>query len=149
MPTIQLPTIFSELLRSLNARDVRYLVIGGYAVAYHGHPRTTGDIGIWVEQSETNALRVVEALDAFGFSVPALKPDLFLQDNQIIRMGRPPLRAEVLTSASGVEFAACYERRVRGEMGDVEASLISLDDLKENKRASGRHKDLDDLERLP
>lgn len=149
MTTIPFPTEFSELLRSLNAHEVKYLVIGGYAVAFHGHPRTTGDIDIWVEQSEENARRVVEALDAFGFGVAALDPTLFLKDHQVTRMGRPPLRVDVLTTPSGVDFAACYERRVEGKLGDVETSIISLDDLKESKRASGRHKDLNDLEQLP
>ena len=149
MPTIQLPTEFSELLKSLGAHEVRYLVVGGYAVAYHGYPRTTGDIDIWIERTAENAWRVVEALRSFGFDIPALHPELFMKPDQLVRMGYPPLRVEILTSASGVEFAACYAERVEDELGGTEASIIGLDCLKANKRASGRHKDLSDLEHLP
>lgn len=149
MPTIQLPTEFSELLRLLNAHEVKYLVVGGYAVAYHGYPRTTGDIDIWVEQSGENATNLVRALKEFGFDVPALEPQLFLADDRIVRMGHPPLRVEIITSASGVDFSSCYGDRVEDEMGGVEATIISLACLKKNKRASGRHKDLSDLDNLP
>ncbi len=149
MPTIQLPTEFSELLRLLNACEVKYLVVGGYAVAYHGYPRTTGDIDIWIEQTRENPEPAVRALRQFGFDVPALEPAMFLEADQIVRMGYPPLRVEILTSLSGVGFAECYERRVVGDMGGVETNIIGLKCLKENKQASGRHKDLSDLEHLP
>jgi hypothetical protein len=128
---------------------VRYLVVGGYAVALHGYPRTTGDLGVWVEQSESNAERIVAALRVFGFDVPALRPALFLEDERVVRMGRPPLRIELLTSVSGVRFAFCYGDRVTDRLGDAEASVIGLGCLKANKRASGRNKDLDDLEHIP
>lgn len=149
MPTIQFPTEFSELLRLLNDRDVRYLVVGGYAVTYHGYPRTTGDLDLWIDRTETNAGRVVDALRAFGFDVPKLAPSLFLEEDRIVRMGHPPLRVEVFPSISGVDFAPCYDKRVVDALGDVEATIIGLECLKKNKRASGRHKDLDDLENLP
>ncbi len=149
MPTIQFPTEFSELLRLLSDHDVKYLVIGGYAVTYHGYPRTTGDLGLWIEQSEENADRVVGALRAFGFDVPELEAALFLDEDRIVRMGHPPLRVEIFPSASGVDFTPCYDERVVDELGGVEAAIIGLECLKKNKRASGRHKDLDDLEHLP
>lgn len=149
MPTIQFPTEFSELLTLLNDHDVRYLVVGGYAVTYHGYPRTTGDLDLWIEQTETNADRVVDALRAFGFDVPTLESTLFLEEDRIVRMGHPPLRVEIFPSVSGVDFALCYDERVIDELGGVEAALIGLECLKKNKRASGRHKDLDDLEHLP
>jgi hypothetical protein len=149
MPTIQFPTEFSELLRLLNDRDVRYLVVGGYAVTYHGYPRTTGDLDLWIDRTETNAGRVVDALRAFGFDVPTLAPSLFLEEDRIVRIGHPPLRVEVFPSISGVDFAPCYDERVVDALGDVEATIIGLECLKKNKRASGRHKDLDDLENLP
>ena len=79
MPTIQFPTEFSELLKLLNQQEVRYLVVGGYAVTYHGYPRTTGDLDIWIEQTDENARRLVEALRGFGFDLPELKPALFLK----------------------------------------------------------------------
>lgn len=144
-----LPTEFSELLKSLNNLDVKYLVVGGYAVAYHGYPRTTGDIDIWIERSAENARRVLDALRDFGFNVPELKAELFLEPKHVIRMGLPPLRVEILTSASGVEFEHCYSERVDDELGGTPASIIGLDCLRTNKRASGRHIDLNDLEHLP
>jgi predicted nucleotidyltransferase len=149
MPTIQFPTEFSELLTLLNDHDVRYLVVGGYAVTYHGYPRTTGDLDLWIEQTETNADRVVDALRAFGFDVPTLESTLFLEKDRIVRMDRPPLRVEIFSSVSGVDFAPCYDERVIDELDGVEAAIIGLECLKKNKRASGRHKDLDDLEHLP
>ncbi len=149
MPTIQFPTEFSELLRLLNDHEVKYLVLGGYAVAYHGYPRTTGDLDLWIEQTEENADRVVGALRAFGFDVPELEAALFLDEDRIVRMGHPPLRVEILTSASGVAFGDCYEERIVETLGGAQADIIGLQCLKANKRASGRHKDLDDLENLP
>ena len=149
MPTIQLPTEFSELLKLLGAHDVQYLIVGGYAVAYHGYPRATGDIDIWIERSNENAQRIVTALREFGFDIPALQPELFTQQDQIVRMGHPPLRVAILMSASGVEFAECYKDRVEDELNGVPAKLIGLECLKKNKRAAGRHKDWNDLEQLP
>ena len=149
MPTIQCPTAFSELLRLLNEHDAKYRVVGGYAVAHHGYPRTTGDLDLWVERAEDNATRIVTAVREFGFDVPALDPSLFVGEDQIVRMGRPPLQVEILTTASGVEFPVCYDKRVIDTLGGAEASIIGLDCLKKNKRASGRRKDLSDLENLP
>lgn len=149
MPTIQFPTEFSELLKLLNDHEVRYLVIGGYAVTYHGYPRTTGDLDLWIDRTEENAGRVIEVLREFGFDVPELEVGLFLEEDRIVRMGHPPLRVEIFPSVSGVDFAPCYDERVVDEMGDVEAAIIGLGCLKKNKRASGRHRDLDDLEHLP
>jgi hypothetical protein len=149
MPTIQFPTEFSELLRLLNDHEVRYLVVGGYAVSYHGYPRTTGDLDLWIDRTEKNAGRVVDALRTFGFDVPTLDPALFLEEDRIVRMGHPPLRVEIFPTVSGVDFTLCYNERVVDELGDVEATIIGLECLKKNKRASGRHKDLDDLENLP
>jgi len=144
-----LPADFREFLRLLNSFGVEYLVVGGYAVGYYGYPRATADMDLWVRIAPENAERVAGALRAFGFDMPALSPDLFLRDNQIIRLGNPPFRIEILTSVSGVEFSECYPSRVSARLDDVDVPLISLRDLKANKRAAGRHKDLDDLEHLP
>jgi len=149
MATINLPPDFSEFLRLLNAHQVEYLLIGGYAVAYHGYPRATADMDIWIATHPRNAARVVAALKEFGFDVPALSVELFQTENQIVRMGNPPVRIEIATGISGVSFAECYAARVIDVLDGLEVSLISLHDLKRNKRASGRHKDLDDLENLP
>ena len=149
MAMIPLPTEFRDLLKLLNAHDVKYLIIGGYAVAYHGYPRTTGDIDIWVERSEKNANRTVEALKAFGFDLPELRTSLFKKEETLVRMGYPPLRVEIMTSISGVEFEKCYENRIDDELGGVIASVIGLSCLKQNKLATGRLRDLSDLEYLP
>jgi hypothetical protein len=149
MATINLPPDFKEFLQLLSAHQVEYLLIGGYAVAYHGYPRATADMDIWIALHPQNAEKVVAALKAFGFDLPELSPALFLKEGQIIRMGVPPLRIEIATSISGVHFEECYVARVIDILDEVEVNLISLPHLKVNKKAAGRHKDLDDLENLP
>jgi hypothetical protein len=144
----ELPSDFKEFLSMLKSHGVKYLLIGGYAVGYHGYPRATGDIDIWVAVSPENADRVVETVREFGFSTPDLAPALFLREQGIVRMGNPPLRIEIMTSISGVTFEECYGRRVDATLDGVEVSVISLADLKANKQASGRYKDLMDLELL-
>src|SRR5262249_40510919 len=103
---------------------------------------------IWVAMSAENADKVVQVLEEFGFRVPALKPELFLKEDRIIRMGEPPLRIEIRTTIDGVTFAECYARRTRVRLDGLTVNLISLADLRTNKAASGRPKDLDDLEHL-
>jgi predicted nucleotidyltransferase len=149
MATIHLPPDFKEFLKLLNAHQIKYLLIGGYAVGYHGYPRATADMDIWIAMNPENAEKVVVALKQFGFNVPDLSVEMFLQLNQIIRMGVPPVRIEILTTISGVGFEECYPERVKDELDGVEVNLISLRHLKINKKAFGRHKDLDDLENLP
>ena len=144
-----LPDDFKEFLRLLNAHGVEYLLIGGYAVGYHGYPRATNDMDIWIAIHPDNAERMVAVLHAFGFGTPNLAVNLFLQDHSIVRMGVPPMRIEVLTTISGVQFAACYAERIIAAIDGVDVNLISLQHLKTNKQASGRYKDLDDLEHLP
>jgi len=149
MATIRLPQDFKDFLKLLNEHNVRYLLIGGYAVGYHGYPRATADMDIWVAIQPDNAERIVAVLRIFGFDVPQLSTELFLKDNQIIRMGIPPVRLEITTSISGVEFKDCYQERVTAILDGVEVNLIGLEHLKINKKACGRHKDLNDLENLP
>ena len=138
---------FKEFLQLLNSSKVEYLLIGGYAVAYYGYPRATADMDIWVNATPENAERLVGVFDSFGFNEVAA--DMFLRESQVIRMGVPPLRIEVLTSISGVSFPECFAERLIAVIDEVEVSLISLGHLKVNKKASGRFKDLDDLEHLP
>ena len=145
----ELPKDFSEFLSLLTSHGVRYLLIGGYAVGYHGFPRATGDMDIWIALHPQNAERVVDALRDFGFDMLQLAPALFLQEHSMVRMGNVPLRIEILTSISGVSFEECYADRIVDTLDGVEVSIISLTHLKTNKRASGRHKDLMDLEELP
>jgi predicted nucleotidyltransferase len=149
MAIMNLPPDFREFLRLLNAHQVEYLLIGGYAVAYHGYPRATAEMDIWIATHPRNAAQVVAALKEFGFDVPELSVELFQAENQIVRMGKPPVRIEIVTGISGVNFAECYAARVIHVLDGLEVSLISLHHLKLNKRAAGRYKDLDDLENLP
>lgn len=146
---VELPRDFKEFLSLLRSHGVRYLLIGGYAVGYHGYPRATGDLDIWIAMEPENANRIVDALREFGFDTPQLSPGLFLQDRSMVRMGNVPLRIEITTAISGVSFEECYSARIDDVMDGVEVSLIDLAHLKANKRASGRHKDLMDLEQLP
>ncbi|MCD4655423.1 hypothetical protein K8T06_15995 [bacterium] len=145
---IKLARDFREFLKLLNSNKISYLLIGGYAVAYHGYPRTTNDMDIWIAVTPDNIRRVISTLRQFGFDSPQLVPELF-QDDKVLRMGLPPIRIKLLTSISGVRFEDCFKRRIQDNMDGVDVSLISLDDLKLNKKASGRYKDLNDLENLP
>ena len=145
----ELPNDFKEFLKLLRAHDVEYLLVGGYAVGCHGYPRATNDLDIWIAVSPTNAKRVVKVLQEFGFGVTELSTDLFLKPDQIIRMGIEPVRIELMTSASGVEFDDCYQERLETTLDNVPVNLINLRHLRMNKEASGRLKDLADLENLP
>ncbi len=149
MATIHLPPDFKEFLKLLNAHQVEYLLIGGYAVGYHGYPRATVDMDIWIALQPANAERIVAVLKEFGFDLPELSPELFLKEWQIIRLGVPPVRIELATTVSGVNFNECYAERVVDTLDGVKVNLISLRHLKINKKASGRHQDLADLENLP
>lgn len=143
-----IPPDFNDILNLLNARGVEYLLVGGYAVSIHGRPRPTADLDIWIAADRTNADRVVGALKAFGFDVPGLDASLIHTRRQIIRMGYPPVRIELLCDLSGVEFAECYARRQTANFNGVPVNVISLPDLIVNKRASGRKKDIVDLDEL-
>ncbi|GBE90894.1 hypothetical protein NCWK1_0614 [Nostoc cycadae WK-1] len=132
----------------LNDNNVRYLIVGGYAVAIHGHPRYTKDIDIWIEMSVENANNIIQALKQFGFSSLGLKPEDFLTPDQIIQLGYPPNRIDLLTSIDGVNFENCYPLRLEFRIDNIVVNFIDLDNLKKNKAASGRLQDLADLENL-
>ena len=146
---VKLPTDFKEFLRLLNANEVEYLLIGGYAVGCYGYPRATADMDIWIAINPDNADKLVKVLKEFGFDEPDLTTEIFLKDWQIIRLGFPPVRIEISTTISGVNFADCFSRRKIETLDGVEVNMISLKDLKINKKASGRLQDLSDLEKLP
>ena len=146
---LNLPPDFKEFLKLLNEKSIRYLLIGGYAVGYHGYPRATGDMDVWVAIHPENAQKMVAVLKEFGFDHPELTTELFLQKNKIIRMGHPPMRLEISTGISGVEFDECYTSKIIDMIDGVEVNIIDLPHLKVNKKAAGRLKDLADLENLP
>ncbi|HEY2586352.1 MAG TPA: hypothetical protein VGI81_11365 [Tepidisphaeraceae bacterium] len=140
---------FKEFLKLLNSSKVRYLLIGGYAVNFHGHHRTTGDMDIWIAVDPDNAQRISATLQQFGFSIASVPPEMFLETGRIFRFGVKPVRIELLTSPSGIDFETCYSRRVEAEIDGVAIPVLALQDLRENKRAAGRPKDEDDLLNLP
>jgi predicted nucleotidyltransferase len=139
---------FKEFVTSLNDNKVRYLVVGGYAVAYHGYPRYTKDIDIWIDLDPDNASRIVKALDQFGFASIGLTAEDFLETETIIQLGYPPNRIDLITSLSGVDFEDCYTNRESVEMDGVVVDFIDLESLRRNKKSSGRAQDLADLENL-
>ena len=144
-----LPDDFKEFLKLLNEANVQYLLIGGYAVGYHGYPRATADMDIWVAISPDNAKKLVDVFRRFGMQDPKLTEALFLESGKIVRMGVPPMRIEVLTDIDGVSFDECFQARISVDIDGQDVSLIARKHLRQNKRASARHKDLDDLENLP
>jgi Nucleotidyltransferase of unknown function (DUF6036) len=139
---------FREFIQLLIANDVRYLVVGGYAVAFHGYPRYTRDIDIWIEPAKENAVKLVTALDEFGFGSLGLQSQDFVVPDQIIQLGYAPNRIDLLTSVPGVDFRRCYESRIQTVIDGVNVSFIDLENLKKTKRASGRLQDMADLENL-
>ena len=149
MGKMQLPLDFKEFLQLLNSHGVEYLVVGGYAVGHHAFPRATGDLDVWIAVNPKNAASMVAVLKQFGFNLPELTDKLFLEEGRITQMGVPPVRIEILTKISGVRFEECYENRTIAEVDGITVNIIGLDELKKNKRAAGRLKDLNDLENLP
>jgi len=139
---------FVEFIECCDARDVKFLIVGGYALAAHGHPRATKDLDVWILISQENAERLIQALSDFGMDSVGLETSDFLEPGMVIQLGYPPVRIDLLTSASGVEFEDCWSRRMLVNVGSVEAGFISLDDLIANKQASGRSQDAVDVKTL-
>ncbi len=148
MATIRLPADFRDFLKLLHSHRVEYLLVGGYAVCYHGYYRTTADMDLWIAVHRQNAAKMVPLIREFGFDVPELSEALFLQKGRIIRMGVEPVRIEVLTEISGCEFAECYSQKVEAMLDGIPVKIIGLADLIKNKLRSGRLKDLDDARKL-
>ena len=139
---------FKEFIQLLNDNQVNYLVIGGYAVAVHGHPRYTKDIDIWIEISEENSQKIITALTEFGFGSLGLTAQDFQEPHQIIQLGYPPNRIDLITSPDGIDFQTCYASKIEVILDDIAVKFIDLNNLKKNKLASGRLQDLADLENL-
>jgi predicted nucleotidyltransferase len=139
---------FRELLALLNDHKVEYIVIGGYALAFHGVPRLTADLDILVKPDPENALHIMQALDQFGFKSVNLCADDFQKPDQVIQLGLPPVRVDILTSITGVSWTEVFLGRVEGEYGDIRVFYIGREQFIANKRATGRKRDLADLEAL-
>lgn len=138
---------FKELLKTFNEHAVKYLIVGGYAVMKYSEPRFTKDLDIWIEASPENAARVFQALKSFGSPLEGLTENDFAGEG-FYQMGRPPVRVDVLMNISGVEFQAAWKNRVETDFGEVAVYFIGLQDLIDNKRASGRLQDLADIEKM-
>jgi hypothetical protein len=139
---------FKEFIQSLNDNRVRYLVVDGYAVAFHGHPRYTKDLDVWIEMTQENASRIVAALEQFGFGSLGLKAEDFLDADQVVQLGYPPCRIDLISGLAGVDFDECYSARVSTVIDGVSTNFIDLDALIRNKRTTGRPQDLADVENL-
>lgn len=139
---------FNEFIALLLDHEVAFLVVGGYAVAAHGHPRYTGDLDLWILVDRTNAERLIGVLKAFGFGSLGLSADDFLVRDQVVQLGREPIRIDLLTGLDGVQFDECASRSVNVDVDGMNVPFISRADLLANKRASGRAQDLADIEAL-
>jgi predicted nucleotidyltransferase len=144
----KLDSNFADFLKSLNAHQVEYLVVGGYAVGFHGFVRATGDLDIFVRLSVRNAENLIAAYKDFGFDVPELTAAVFLEPGRIVRIGVPPLRLEVMNAISGVTFDTCFDQRVEETIDGLRVCFIDRESLLVNKRAAGRPKDLADIDAL-
>lgn len=142
------PGEFSELLASFGAHGVKALIVGAYALAFHGVPRMTGDLDLLVEPSAENAAQVMRSLTDFGFGEVGLSAADFQLPDVVVQLGFPPLRVGLLTSITGVTFDEAWAGRIADSFGGAPASFLGLDELRRNKRAVGRHKDLADLDAL-
>lgn len=139
---------FKDFVASLNAAGVEYVVVGAYAVAFHGIPRFTGDIDFFVAPSRENGEKIVECLRAFGLGALNLTPDDFVDPDRVIQLGVAPNRIDLLTGIEAVSFADVYARRAQTEIDGLQISFISREDLIRNKRATGRPQDAADVARL-
>jgi len=143
-----MPPDFVDLLRAFAAADVRYLVVGAYALGFHGRPRATGDLDIWVEATPDNAVRVLSALAAFGAPLHDVSERDFSREGITYQIGLPPLRIDILTQLTGLSFADAWPERMRGPLGEIQVDFIGREAFMSNKRATGRLKDLADIEGL-
>ena len=140
---------YQELLQSFVSHNVRFLVVGGYALAAHGHPRYTKDLDIWVWTDPSNAERIVKSLESFGFDGLGLTALDFQEPDVVVQLGREPLRVDILTFATGLDFVTAYENRIMVSIGNLEVPFVSIGDLRTNKLATGRLRDIADAADLP
>lgn len=139
---------FKEFVELLIKHKVEYLIVGGYAVGIHGYPRYTGDLDIWLHNSPDNADKILKAVNEFGFSTYGLKSEDFTKPENIIQLGYPPLRIDLLTHIDGVSFDECFPNRKEVIIENLTVNFIGYHDLLKNKKESGRNRDKDDIENL-
>ena len=140
---------FQEFLRSFIGHDVRFLIVGGYALAAHGHPRYTKDLDVWVWTDPSNSQRVVAAVEEFGFSGLGLTAADFEDPDVVVQLGREPQRIDILTFATGLTFSDAFDHRMMLNIGGLQVPFLSIDDLRTNKLATGRLQDQADAAHLP
>lgn len=139
---------FREFIESLNSNNVKYLIVGGYAVGLHDYPRYTKDLAIWLLVSEENADHIINALEQFGLSNIGLKKEDFLKTDEFIQIGYPPNRIDLFLSCDGVDFNTCYKSRLEIITDGLKINFIDLENLIKNKKTSGRLQDLADVDNL-
>jgi hypothetical protein len=139
---------FRDLLKLLNAHKVEYLIVGAYALAFHGAPRYTGDMDIYVKPNPTNAQRIMAALNDFGFGSVELSAADFEVEDKVVQLGFPPVRVDIVTSITGVSWEEAVSGRIEGMYGNVPVYYVGREQFISNKRALGRKKDLADLEAI-
>jgi hypothetical protein len=139
---------FLDLLRAFSDADVRFVIVGAYALAHHGRPRATGDLDVWVEATPANARRVMAALQAFGAPLTEIVEQDFVRPGAVFQIGVPPRRIDILTDLTGITFEEAWPQRERGSFGALQVDFLGRDALITNKRATGRPKDLGDIEGL-
>jgi hypothetical protein len=145
---MEIQTDFKELFEFFNAHNVQYLIVGSYALAFHGSPRYTGDIDVYVKPDIENAVKAMKALTDFGFGSTGLEPSDFESPDTVVQLGVSPVRIDIITSISGVDWDTAYKGSEDGYYGDVQVKYIGRSEFITNKRASGRKKDIADLEAL-
>lgn len=137
-----------EFIELLNSKEVKYVIVGGHAVVFHGYPRLTVDVDFFVECSAENARRLEEVMHDFGFSSLGLTAKDFLEPGQVVQLGRAPNRIDLLTSLSGVTFEEAWQTKVAAKFGDLSVFILGRESLVKNKKATGRPQDLADLDNI-
>ena len=145
---MELDKDFNEFVELFLEHNVRFLIVGGYALAAHGLPRATGDLDAWVWVNPENAQNIMRALNAFGFQNLSLTESDFSKEDSIIQLGYPPFRIDILTSIDGVVFDQAWEKKIVIELNGMNVPFIGRDDLITNKKAAGRPQDIADVSRL-
>lgn len=139
---------FVDFIELLNLHNVEYMVVGAHALAFHGRPRHTGDLDIWIKPSSENASKMIAVLNDFGFGSLGLAENDFLKDSYVTQLGYPPLRIDILNAISGVEFDEAYANKVNGQVDELKVNFINVNEFIKNKEATGRKKDLGDIASL-